>query len=99
MTWAGGENPDPAYVPPRIRSSYTVSLVTKPILRDGETPADDLVEAAIRSLHGWEPDAAKFPCYEMLEVSRVRLLQDEETRRYLIHQFQVQATLQIQPAS
>lgn len=97
VTFGGFDNADPEMQPPRLRSSYTVSIVTKPILRDDETPAHDLLEAALKSLHGWEPLSAELRCYDRLEVSTGRLLQDPDLRKYLIHQFQVRAITQILP--
>lgn len=97
VTFGSFENADVEMQPPRVRSTYTVSVVTKPILRDGETPAHDILEAAMKSLHGWEPDSAELRYYDRLEVSTGRLLQDPDLRKYLIHQFQVRAITQILP--
>lgn len=66
-----------------IISSFSVTTWTKPILRRGQPPADDLVEAVHKSLHGWKQD----DCRLRSVVKRGRIINNP---RYLIHQIQVQ---------
>ena len=41
----------------RITRRYTVTIYSKPVLRDAtEISADDIVETIARSLHDWEPE-------------------------------------------
>lgn len=51
VSWAGAPNEDLTADGPRFKCSYTVHLFSRPILRAGQTPADDLVEAAAAALH------------------------------------------------
>jgi hypothetical protein len=64
-------------------SSFSVTIWTKPILRRGQPPADDLVEAVHTSLHGWKQDECRFRSV----VKRGRIINNP---RYLIHQLQVE---------
>jgi hypothetical protein len=64
-------------------SSFSVTIWTKPILRRGQPPADDLVEAVHTSLHGWKQDE----CRLRSVVKQGRIINDP---RYLIHELQVE---------
>jgi hypothetical protein len=58
VSWTGGTNKDISADGPRIESGFSVTLFSKPILRPGETPADDLAEAIANHLHDWRETAA-----------------------------------------
>ena len=51
ISWAGSPNEDLSADGPLFKSSYTVHLFSRPILRSGQTPADDLMEAMATALH------------------------------------------------
>ena len=60
VTWAGAPNEDSSSDGPRFVSRYTVTLFSKPIIRAGETAADDLIEAMATALHDYRlsPDGS-----------------------------------------
>lgn len=58
IAWAGGDNKDPTSDVPRIESSFTATLFSKPVIRKGEPPADDIAEVIATTLHDWRPAAA-----------------------------------------
>lgn len=51
ITWTGSVNDDNAADGPALANTYTVTLFSKPIIRAGETTADDLIEAIAEALH------------------------------------------------
>jgi hypothetical protein len=51
ISWTGSLNNDATADGPALSNSYTVTLFSKPVLRAGETPADDLIEAMAEALH------------------------------------------------
>ena len=51
ITWTGGRNIDESADGPAIESTFTVTLFTKPVLRAGQQPADDLVQLIACTLH------------------------------------------------
>lgn len=51
ITWVSASNEDHTADGPRFASKYTVTLFSKPVIRAGETPADDVIEAVITALH------------------------------------------------
>jgi hypothetical protein len=58
ITWVSATNEDPECEGPRLRSDYTLTLFSKPVLRGGGTPADDLIETILRVVHHWRPTIA-----------------------------------------
>lgn len=65
-------------------SSYSITIWTKPVLRGGQPPADDLVESVHRALHGWQHD---FYCQNNAIVRRGRIIPNQ---RFLIHELQLE---------
>jgi hypothetical protein len=55
VTWTGGTNTDETADGPRVESTFSVTLFSKPVIRVGETTADDIVEAMAQHLHDWRP--------------------------------------------
>jgi hypothetical protein len=55
VAWAGGKNQDESGDRPRIESAFTVTIFSKPIIRKGEIPADDIAEVIASTLHDWRP--------------------------------------------
>lgn len=53
VTWIGSPNEDLSADGPRFLSKFTVTLFTKPVLRAGDTPADDMAEAIATALHDY----------------------------------------------
>lgn len=53
VTWTGAPNADESADGPRFNSTFTVTGFFKPVLRRGETPADNIIEAAAAALHDW----------------------------------------------
>lgn len=51
VTWAGAPNDDLSADGPRFNCKYTVTLFSKPVIRSGETAADDIIEAMAAALH------------------------------------------------
>lgn len=51
ITWSGAPNEDPAADGPNLSCRYTVTLFSKPVIRHGDTPADDIIETIARALH------------------------------------------------
>lgn len=57
ISWTGGQNSDESSDGPRIESGFNVTLFSKPVIRKGETPADDIAEAIAEHLHDWRASA------------------------------------------
>lgn len=58
------KNPDPEGEL-SFDQNYIVTLVTNPILRKGNTPADELLERICKALHSWKYEADLAHYYEM----------------------------------
>ena len=54
--WDGGRNINESGKLVRFRSSYVITVITKPILRGEQLPADTIIQAISKSLHGWGTD-------------------------------------------
>lgn len=67
-----------------VVSSYSITVWTKPVLRAGSPPSDDLVEAVHKSLHGWQHDGY---CHNNAIVRRGRIIPNQ---RFLIHELQTE---------
>jgi hypothetical protein len=69
-----------------VTRRYTASIYTRPILRDGETPADDVVEFVAKTLHDWEMDEYK------TSAADIRVLDCEVVpdRSFLIYQLDIE---------
>ncbi|MGD1979768.1 MAG: hypothetical protein PVJ98_10265 [Akkermansiaceae bacterium] len=64
-------------------SNFSITVWTKPVLRRGQPPADDLVEAIHTSLHGWKQEDCRFRAV----VRRGRIINNP---RFLIHELQLE---------
>ena len=51
IAWTGSANDDKAADGPALANTYTITLFSKPVIRAGETPADDIIEAIAEALH------------------------------------------------
>ena len=69
-----------------VTRRYTVSIYSKPVLRDGETPADDIVELVAKILHNWDIDETTTQAAE-ITVTGCDMLPD---RNYLIYTLDVE---------
>lgn len=96
ITWTGGRNSDPMMAPPRFSVPFLITLFSKPVIRDGQTAADDIVETICYALHLWNPDADAH-CYEDITVDGITLLDAGE--KLLVHQIALSVTIQIQTPS
>lgn len=54
IEWLGGRNVQDG--PIVVDNRFVLTLFTKPVLRQGMTPADDIVVAIAKALHDWNPD-------------------------------------------
>lgn len=77
VTWTGGTNYDDQKSEPRIAATFTVTGFFKPVIRSGDTAADDLIEAVCKSLHDWRPEADGH-FYSRLVVKGVDPIQDAD---------------------
>lgn len=73
VKWLGGKNPDRKSGQLRLGGRYSVSLWTKPVIADDETPADDLIEAMGGHLHGWVDTRQGVPVMR-LEVDDIAIV-------------------------
>lgn len=55
ITWTGAPNEDKSADGPHFRASYTVTLFSAPVIRAGETAADDIIELIAAGLHDYRP--------------------------------------------
>lgn len=69
-----------------MKASYVISLVTKPILRTGNTPTADLLERIVRAVNGWQVDTSR-PCSNSALVKSVNLVPNPQ---FLIHQIKIE---------
>jgi hypothetical protein len=53
VTWAGAKNEDLSSDGPNFTTTYTVHLFSKPVIRAGEIPADDVMQAIATALHDY----------------------------------------------
>lgn len=91
ISWAGGPNKDESGDGPRIESAFTVTLFSKPVIRRGETPADDIAEAIAHHLHDWRPTAAT----NYLERLVVTGIYPTDVPDLLAHQIRLSAPSQL----
>jgi hypothetical protein len=68
-----------------VTRRYTASIYTRPIMRDGETPADEVVEFVAKTLHNWEMDENATQAAE-IQVTGCDVLPDKS---YLIYQLDI----------
>lgn len=54
--WDGGKNINEDGKKVRLRSSYIITVITKPVLRGKQLTADNIIQSISKSLHGWETD-------------------------------------------
>jgi hypothetical protein len=73
-------------VHPTVTRRYTATIYTKPIMREGETPADDIVEFVASKLHDWEITA------DTADAAEVRMTGGDviPDRNYLIYQLDLE---------
>lgn len=69
-----------------VTRRYTVSVYSKPVLREGELTADDIVEATANILHNWDIDEPTTAAAEII-VTGCDMLPD---RNYLIYALDVE---------
>lgn len=82
VTWTGAPNDDQSADGPRFLSRYTVTLFSKPVIRTGETAADDIIETIAATLHDYRP-TSNF--YERLVVTGIDPVPDDELLIYRIN--------------
>lgn len=82
VTWAGAPNDDQSADGPRFASRYTVTLFSKPVIRHGETPADDLIEDIATALHDYRPSGS---FYDRLVITGIDPIADEELLIYRVN--------------
>lgn len=75
VKWLGGKNPNPKSSTLRFTGGFSISLWTRQVLYDGETPADTLIEEIGEHIHGWR-DPSAGASIARLEVSEVHLVPD-----------------------
>lgn len=65
ITWDGGENQDPEdEANLQILSNYTIGVICDPDVSDNTFTADDIIQAVMQALHGWNPTPALGCGYE-----------------------------------
>lgn len=82
VTWAGAPNDDQSADGPRFLSRYTVTLFSKPVIRLGETAADDIMEAIATALHDYRP-TGNF--HDRLVITGIDPVPDDELLIYRIN--------------
>lgn len=82
VTWAGAPNDDQSADGPRFASRYTVTLFSKPVIRHGETAADDIVEAIATALHDYRPNGN---FHDRVVVTGIDPVPDEELLIYRVN--------------
>lgn len=55
ILWSGFVTLDPLATRPRLGNAYSVTIWSRPVLEEGDLPADDVVEAAVVRLWNWVP--------------------------------------------
>jgi hypothetical protein len=88
ILWTGGRNPDRKAARLRMGGRYSVFIITRPRIRAGETPADDIVETVATALHGWCQDPGPNNLTRRLEVIDVAIVPDAAL---LIHEITCEA--------
>jgi hypothetical protein len=68
----------------RVVSDFILLVWTKPIIRGGETPADDIVSEIHKSLHGWKHDPES--CRNKVIISRGRVVPNP---KFLVHEIRI----------
>jgi len=91
ILWVGGQ-PDPDTASPIVSSGeYLIRIYSKSILRTGECPVDDLVEAAVAALQNYNPGTRH--CHEEFRIAgRVELAAD---KHYLIYEFTLETRVSL----
>jgi hypothetical protein len=66
-----------------VVSEFVLLVWTKPIIREGEAAADDIVSAVHQSIHGWKHDNF---CRHKAVVTRGRVIPNP---KFLVHELRV----------
>lgn len=82
VTWTGAANDDQSADGPHFLSRYTVTLFSKPVIRNGETAADDVMEAIATALHDYRP-TGNF--HDRLVVTGIDPVPDDELLIYRLN--------------
>lgn len=82
ITWTGAPNEDESADGPRFVSRYTVTLFSKPVIRSGETAADDVIETIAAALHDFRPNGS---FYDRIVVTGIDPVFDEDLLIYRIN--------------
>lgn len=56
VSWAGGANADEEADAPQLDSIFNVTVFSKPVIKKGDTTADDIAEAIAKHLHDMRPN-------------------------------------------
>lgn len=56
ILFSGFVNAEPNAARPRLGNAYSITVWSRPVLEEGDLPADDVVEAAIVRLWQWVPE-------------------------------------------
>jgi hypothetical protein len=77
ITWTGGQNADENNSLVRILTNFTATGFFKPVIHRNETPADEIIEAVCKSLHGWIPETGGH-FHSRVAVKGIDPIQDTE---------------------
>ena len=84
IEWLGANNANVDLDDLRVASKYSVTVITKPIIRDHADllPIDDLVESIASALHGYNPDVNH--CLDSMRVTSIDPVANQQFRIYII---------------
>lgn len=80
VLWVGGKAVDGN--PLVMDALYEVSVYAKPIMREGEEPADELVAALVPAIHQWQADGTAHCDWEFRVSGDIDLIPDKSLNIY-----------------
>jgi len=84
IEWIGANNVNVDLDDLRLNSRYSVTVITKPIIRDqsDRLPIDDLIESIAAALHGYNPDVLH--CMNEMKVTSIDPVANQQFRIFII---------------
>lgn len=82
IVWDGHTTTEENAKKPRMAYSYTIEVISKPIIAGDELKADEVMESIIQRLWQWNPGGATGPSYNEAQVRGGGLVPDTKYLKY-----------------
>jgi len=84
ILFSGAKNPDLKSNTLRTGGTYTIFVMTRPLLKDATVTCDDLAEAAAEAIHGWMPTDTPNKATQRMAVTDIDLAPHKSLQIYEI---------------